>query len=400
MDLDIFPEFLRFKPPNLSAYSRPSELHKLGLKKKLKEVHVLTKNENKKYQFEKKRIVSQLSFFEKSSLIFLLKKEFEKSAQAILNNHFRKLTNLYRRQSVKCPNAVTNLSGRKLSLREFHALRFSLNHPILPRKVKKDEMKTNVENLLYKLKRETNFTNLDDDFQDQVKFYTSRRWKESKRICPTLQNKSLHQTLRKLQQDGKIKVCHYVKGRGIAIHNDDDYYSKLECIINDSTKFSQIDPSTLNQHPIIAKENSIVYYVKRYFKSYGKNVVEQLIPWGSSPGKLYGRIKVHKKDNPARPVVSAIRTAEYQLAKFLKLIKPYIPSKFMLDSSQEFIDKLKCFAPKPDHVMVSQGRRQGGAWPPQLTCLAPPINKHTLLKTAAFVLNFQPWPPLINAWPP
>ena len=25
----------------------------------------------------------------------------------------------------------------------------------------------------------------------------------------------------------------------------------------------------------------------------------------------------------------------------------------MLDSSQEFIDKLKCFAPKPDHVMVS-----------------------------------------------
>ena len=167
MDLDICPEFLRFKPPNLSAYSRPSELYKLGLKKKLKEVQVLTKNENKKYQFEKKIILSQLSFFEKSSLIFLLKKEFEKSAKAILNNHFRKLTNLYRRQSVKCPNAVTNLSGRKLSLKEFHALRFGLNHSIFLRKVKKDEMKTNVENLWYKLKRETN---LDDDCKDQVKF--------------------------------------------------------------------------------------------------------------------------------------------------------------------------------------------------------------------------------------
>ena len=32
----------------------------------------------------------------------------------------------------------------------------------------------------------------------------------------------------------------------------------------------------------------------------------------------------------------------------------------------------------------SQGR-------PQLTCLAPPINKLTFLKTAAFVLNFKLW---------
>ena len=101
-----------------------------------------------------------------------------------------------------------------------------------------------------------------------------------------------------------------------------------------------IDPLTLNQHPTIAKENSIAYYVKRYFESYGRDVVEQLIPSGSYPGKLYGRIKVHKKDNPARPVVSAINTPKYELAKFLnRLIKPYIPNKFMLDSLQEFIDK-------------------------------------------------------------
>ena len=32
--------------------------------------------------------------------------------------------------------------------------------------------------------------------------------------------------------------------------------------------------------------------------------------------------------------------------------------------------------------------------------LGPPINKLTLLKTAAFVLNFKLCPPLINAWPP
>ena len=40
-----------------------------------------------------------------------------------------------------------------------------------------------------------------------------------------------------------------------------------------------------------------------------------------------------------------------------------------------------------------------GPAPPQSTCLTPPINKLLLLKTAAFVLNFKLWPPLISVWP-
>ena len=41
-----------------------------------------------------------------------------------------------------------------------------------------------------------------------------------------------------------------------------------------------------------------------------------------------------------------------------------------------------------------------GGLAPQSTRLASPINKLTLLKTVAFVLNFKFWTPLINAWPP
>ena len=49
-----------------------------------------------------------------------------------------------------------------------------------------------------------------------------------------------------------------------------------------------------------------------------------------------------------------------------------------------------------------QGQRQGGArgtCPPNRLAW-PPINKSFLLKTAAFVLIFKLWPPLINACPP
>ena len=40
---------------------------------------------------------------------------------------------------------------------------------------------------------------------------------------------------------------------------------------------------------------------------------------------MHGLVKVHKDNNPIRPVVSMIGTLEYQLAKVLDaIIKPYI----------------------------------------------------------------------------
>ena len=95
-------------------------------------------------------------------------------------------------------------------------------------------------------------------------------------------------------------------------------------------------------------------YVKTYFKSYGKEVVDKLTPSGSVPGKLYGRIKIHKKRYPARPEVFMINTPEYQLAKFMdRLIKPYIPNEYTLDSTQDSLQKMNQFTPQKDQVTVS-----------------------------------------------
>ena len=52
--------------------------------------------------------------------------------------------------------------------------------------------------------------------------------------------------------------------------------------------------------------------------------------------------KVHKPHVPQRPVVSMINTPEYKLVKFLDgLIKPHIPDRFLLHSTEHFIDSLK-----------------------------------------------------------
>ena len=42
-----------------------------------------------------------------------------------------------------------------------------------------------------------------------------------------------------------------------------------------------------------------------------------LVPSGSQPGKTYGLAKVHMESTPLRPVVSMIRTAEYNLVNIL-----------------------------------------------------------------------------------
>ena len=64
--------------------------------------------------------------------------------------------------------------------------------------------------------------------------------------------------------------------------------------------------------------------------------------------------KIHKKGYPARPVVYVTNTTEYQLAKFMdKLIKPYIPKEYMLDSTQDFLQKLNEFTPQKNQVTAS-----------------------------------------------
>ena len=59
-----------------------------------------------------------------------------------------------------------------------------------------------------------------------------------------------------------------------------------------------------------------------------------LVPSGSKPGKIYGLAKVHRESKPLKPVVSMIRSAEYNLAKCLvKIINDAMPTTYMLSST-------------------------------------------------------------------
>ena len=188
-----------------------------------------------------------------------------------------------------------------------------------------------------------------------MKHATQSFIKASRHICDSRRNQSLHRTLLELKKDTSIKICFYDKGNGVLIVNSDEYYDKLNEIVLDRSKFTEVKVNPKLAHPIIRNENKIKNYLAKHVKDcISKSEYEFIVPSGSQPGKLYGLGKVHKPNIPFRPVVSMICTAEYNLGKYLdKCIKRHIPSKFMLDSTSSFLDRISNFVFKPSDVLIS-----------------------------------------------
>ena len=102
------------------------------------------------------------------------------------------------------------------------------------------------------------------------------------------------------------------------------YISAIEEVLNDKSKFSKLDiPAGEEINHIVNLEKRITSELK-LLKD--KAIIDQSIyknikPVGSRPGVLYGLGKIHKETRngipPFRPILSAIGTPTYKLAKFL-----------------------------------------------------------------------------------
>ena len=115
------------------------------------------------------------------------------------------------------------------------------------------------------------------------------------------------------------------KGNSVVIVEKDVYVRHMETILNkfDFNKFEKVSIKKGILNFSINHEKNINNYLKRLEKS-GSLSTEQykkIKAVGSRPGILYGLCKVHKAITevcpPFRPILSAIGTPSYKLAKFL-----------------------------------------------------------------------------------
>ena len=116
----------------------------------------------------------------------------------------------------------------------------------------------------------------------------------------------MHQAVEKLAKDTATKICKFAKEYGVTILDTNDCSAKLDAMIGDKSKFKEVFCNS-HKHPLIAKEDSSACYLRKYLKKhYDNRMIADLIPSGSSTGKLYGTVKVHKPNFPLKPVVSMV----------------------------------------------------------------------------------------------
>ena len=115
-------------------------------------------------------------------------------------------------------------------------------------------------------------------------------------------------------------------------------------VINDRSKFKK-----LSTDPTLTRENKLQRFL-RELKNKGKidsEIYGKIYPIGSHTARIYGLPKIHKQRAsntiPAfRPIVSSIRTYNYQLSKFLcSMLSPYIPKEYTITDTFSFVSELK-----------------------------------------------------------
>ena len=152
------------------------------------------------------------------------------------------------------------------------------------------------------------------------------------------------------------------KGVGLVVLNESDYYKKLDKIISDRTRFTRLSYNINTNNikdcmnsPWINKENKVIRYCQQHLLNLvDKSTYTRIYPNGSQPGKIYGMAKNHKPNCPLRPVLSAINTAEYHLAKWLEQqIRPYLSNRFSVSSTADFVQELSELSPLSSDVLVS-----------------------------------------------
>ncbi|CAF1492766.1 unnamed protein product [Adineta steineri] len=353
---DIIPKFLIFKTANNNLSS--SSVYK-DCQRRLLNVEI-----NSKYR--------ELNFYKNNYMFFLdeLKKTIPENVLQHVSEYiknrsdavlFAKEKNLKEKMEAfeiyddkiyrVDRNIVKNLSSRILTDEEIDCLAHGLDFGLIPKNVDDMDIISNIENFFSRvtdifenhkkiaselkdndkfiaadvrvlntkeLSLASSLRSITDSFRSQAHQF------EKKQNRITIEQQNYRNILTNLRKDKLITIARPDKGRGIVILNKADYLSKIHTMLNDSSKFQ-----CLTEDPTISRETKLRNLLNRLFNDghISEAFRNRARSTGSLPGRLYGLPKTHKKDVPLRPVLSAIGTFNYGLAKSLTPILSTIIKK-------------------------------------------------------------------------
>ena len=119
-----------------------------------------------------------------------------------------------------------------------------------------------------------------------------------------------------------------------------DYIRKMKELLDDTNTYRP-----LNTDPTM-KQNIKLINILRRVKTEARledTTYRRMYPTAASSPKLYGVPKIHKENNPLRPIVSSRGSVTYEVAKeFAQILKPLAGNTIHhVNNSKEFADKIK-----------------------------------------------------------
>ena len=128
----------------------------------------------------------------------------------------------------------------------------------------------------------------------------------------------------------------------------------LNSILSDSSKFKIVFDELFNV--LIKKEDKINRLLMKLKKNneISDDEYSHMHVSGTKPGILYGLPKIHKCDVPLRPILSAIGTAGYNLAKFfVPLLSAFTTNHFSIKDSFSFASEISSLPDSNSYFMAS-----------------------------------------------
>ena len=131
-------------------------------------------------------------------------------------------------------------------------------------------------------------------------------------------------------------------------------------ILDDDSKFMKVSFNKKNNELdyLIDKQEEIIKFLKELkdSKIISDSDFYNLKPSGCQPGVLYGLCKVHKGSDgespPFRPILSAVNTPSYKIAKYLvPILSEFTKNNFVAKDSFDFAQKVR--EQNPDLFMAS-----------------------------------------------
>ena len=365
-DNNLVPKFLNFKP--YSTKVKSSEAYRTAQRIFLN--HEIKDKEKRVSSLEKQRrdlqsqVRSSVSFITYVHLENLIEKTNSLKILRIKAVHAKKLGRIgYSVIEELSPDEVLfNFSSRTLTSAEKSLLSKGLKFALPPKQLTAERYLYTFEKLFESLSKHTIYNNTNnklESFRDKLRHLVKSSFQRFKKHQPKpVLSEEETKALESLSKDKSIVIARPDKGNGVVLMDKEDYISRVNAILSDTSKFVKLDSDTDALLTVLHLEDKIHTFLQKQFDEINERgkrgpTYNYLYPSGTNLGILYGLPKIHKENYPLRPILSACNTPNYMLAKFLvPNLTPLTKNTYTVHDSFKFAKEI-CEIDSKGLVMAS-----------------------------------------------